>query len=1554
MPTHRTVLVIAADSTDAHYGKHLQQDRNWSYQILTAPPTPPLLSLTQQQRIDGILLELRSPADQANLLPHLQKQLGDRCPPIVVIGKGDVEMAVQALKQGAVDYLVQDRLTPEALQRAMGTAIANAELRQELERSQERFHISVETMLDCFGIFTALRDAAGEIVDFRVDYLNRAACEINQMPPEAQLGRGLCELLPGHRESGLFEEYCQVVETGQPLIKDSLTYADQFGEQRLVRAFDIRAARLNDGFVASWRDITDRKQLEVEIHQLNQELTNRVTELQTLLDILPVGIAIASDPNCLTMQSNAYIRHLLQVNPGDKISKSLPDDGQPPYRVFQDGQEIPADALPMQMSAREGIDVREVELDVRLPNGTERQLLSYATPLWDEQQQIRGAIGAFLDITDRNRAIAALKASQERYRDLAEAMPQIVWTADAQGSVTYWNRRWYEYTGLQVENSLGLAGVDQVHPEDRDRTLTLWNQAIAQETELEIEYRIRGWDGTYRWFISRAIPTRDRQGQVTGWIGTITDIDHQKHLEERFQLVLQAVNGLVFDWNLQTNEVYRSEQLYELIGIHPNEAPASATWWHERIHPDDAARLRPQMQELFAGTGELCESEYRIRHADGHWVHVWDRSYLVRDRQGQVIRIVGSTVDISDRKRAAATLRDAHIQLEAALAAGSIYTWRWNILENRVTTNRSFAHLFGVDPDGAVAGLPIEQFLNGIHPGDRTTVIAAIKRAIATGEPYIAEFRIQTQNDEDRWVIARGQVEYDANGIATAFPGALADITERKQAELERQRSDAMLQAFMEAAPVTLALFDRDLRFLYANEALARINNLPLQEHLGRTLWDVVPDLAAQFAPLLQGLMDTQEPVLNVEFSGEVRPGVFRSTIANHYPVCLSNGEVIGVGVAVMDVTALALAQRELRDSEERFRTLADNISQFAWMADETGWIFWYNQRWLDYTGTTLDEMQGWGWQQVHHPDYVAQVVREFRRCIETGNTWEDTFPLRGKDGQYRWFLSRAIPVRDAEGQVQRWFGTNTDITDRKQAEEALRQSEERYRCLAESIPQLVWTAASDGTLLDVNQRWTEFTGLTLSQAKTTPWDQVVHPDDVPALLQQWTQAVNQGIPYQAEGRMRQANGEYRWHLHQAVPQRDGQGQGIKWFGTATDIEAQKQLELERNRLLQRERSTREEAERANRIKDEFLAVLSHELRSPLNPILGWTKLLQIRQFDADQTAQALTTIERNARLQAQLIDDLLDIAKILRGKLSLNLDQVNLDYVIEAAIETVKTAAIAKSITLHPVLLPLGPVSGDAARLQQVVWNLLSNAIKFTPPGGHVHIGLEPVGNQAQITVSDTGKGINPAFLPHIFESFRQEDASTTRQYGGLGLGLAIVRQLVEAHGGTITATSPGEGQGATFTIQLPLLHREPPRPPKAPPLQADLNLSGIHILAVDDDPDARELLAVLLTQYGATVHTVASAADVLDALGSFQPDVLVSDIGMPGTDGYTLLHQIRTQDWIGKPIPAIALTAYARDEDHQRALRSGFQQHLSKPLDPEQLIQAIIALVRPVPSKG
>ncbi|MBW4604915.1 MAG: response regulator [Calothrix sp. FI2-JRJ7] len=376
-------------------------------------------------------------------------------------------------------------------------------------------------------------------------------------------------------------------------------------------------------------------------------------------------------------------------------------------------------------------------------------------------------------------------------------------------------------------------------------------------------------------------------------------------------------------------------------------------------------------------------------------------------------------------------------------------------------------------------------------------------------------------------------------------------------------------------------------------------------------------------------------------------------------------------------------------------------------------------------------------------------------------------------------------------------------------------------------------------------------------------------------------------------------------------------------------------------------------AETANRIKDEFLAVLSHELRSPLNPILGWSNLLRKGKLDAEKTAYGLETIERNAKLQVQLIEDLLDVSRILRGKLSLNVVPQNLASIITAAMETVQLAAEAKSIQVEKIFdSDVLQILGDSTRLQQIVWNLISNAVKFTPSGGNVKIQLSKVDKEAQIQVSDNGKGISSDFLPYVFEYFRQADSTTTRTFGGLGLGLAIVHHLVELHGGTVKVESPGVGQGATFTVKLPLLKSGNSgnvelESSLLSTMHPSLCLAGVRILLVDDETDTRDLIAFILKQSGAVVTSVENAVQAIQAFEQSKFDMLLSDIGMPQMDGYALIRHIRAIRYGQNAlIVAVALTAYAGEMNQQQALAAGFQRHVTKPVDPEHLVNVIVDL--------
>ncbi|MEG4343701.1 response regulator [Microcoleus sp. A003_D6] len=513
-----------------------------------------------------------------------------------------------------------------------------------------------------------------------------------------------------------------------------------------------------------------------------------------------------------------------------------------------------------------------------------------------------------------------------------------------------------------------------------------------------------------------------------------------------------------------------------------------------------------------------------------------------------------------------------------------------------------------------------------------------------------------------------------------------------------------------------------------------------------------------------------------------------------------------------------------------------------------------------------------------------------------------------------------------------------------------LSKSEERFRTLCACSPLGIYLADVEGRCTYMNPRCQAISGLILESSLASAWQGVVHPDDRDRVVANLSAWIKQGQEYSSEFRLVFSE-TVRWIHVQSSPMFSDLGKLIGHVGTVRDVTDRKQAEEERGRLI-REQVARQEAERANQMKDEFLAILSHELRTPLNAILGWSRLLRAKTFDQQTINKALETIERNAKSQSQLIEDILDVSRILRGKLNLNKHRLQLEYIIEMAIDSLRPLAEEKSIVLELTCSPnVGEVIGDFDRLQQIVWNLLSNAIKFTPQEGKVEVRLELAGDEAQIQIIDSGIGIEPDFLPYVFDRFRQADSSTTRSYGGLGLGLAIVRHLVELHGGKVTAVN-NPGEGAKFTVSLPFAERNgqgalDDRSIVNEATEELPTLANLQLLVVDDDDDTREFLVTLLEQEGAMVRSATSVAGALAALESYWPDVLLSDIGMPQADGYELIARVREMEVLrGGKMPAIALTAYASESERLQALEAGFQMHLSKPVEITQLIAGVANL--------
>jgi PAS domain S-box-containing protein len=526
---------------------------------------------------------------------------------------------------------------------------------------------------------------------------------------------------------------------------------------------------------------------------------------------------------------------------------------------------------------------------------------------------------------------------------------------------------------------------------------------------------------------------------------------------------------------------------------------------------------------------------------------------------------------------------------------------------------------------------------------------------------------------------------------------------------------------------------------------------------------------------------------------------------------------------------------------------------------------------------------------------------------------------------------------------------------ERKEWEQELFESRERLLMAVQASGMGTWTRDLDGTDRVLwSPELEQIFGLEPGEFPQTEeaFLNFVHPEDLDALQQAVAIAINNRTEYEIDFRYSTRDGKPGWMIGKGRAFYDAEGKPYRLAGLGWDVTGRKRAEEERERLIESERAARTEAEEANRIKDEFLATLSHELRTPLTAMLGWLSMLRAERLDEETAAHALETVERNARAQAQLIEDLVDVSRIAGGKLKLEVRAIDLAPVIAAAIDIVRPAADAKGVHIQfSSEARVGAVSGDPARLQQVIWNLLSNAVKFTSRDGHVYVSFGQSDSSAELVVRDTGIGIHPDFLPRVFERFRQAEGPVTRTHRGLGLGLAIVRHLIELHGGTVTAESQGEGFGATFTIRMPLAAIQTDdramsgsdQPAGEKTSTTRQPLEGLRVLVVEDEPDARELLSLTLECAGAQVEAVTSAQEALDNLRVFKPDVLLSDIGLPVESGYELIRKVRLLSSEASNIPAVALTAFATEKDRQLAISAGFQMHLSKPVDPDVLVAAI-----------
>jgi PAS domain S-box-containing protein len=766
------------------------------------------------------------------------------------------------------------------------------------------------------------------------------------------------------------------------------------------------------------------------------------------------------------------------------------------------------------------------------------------------------------------------------------------------------------------------------------------------------------------------------------------------------------------------------------------------------------------------------------------------------------------------------------------------------------------------------------------------------------------------------------------------------------------------LSAIIESADDAIITKTLDGTITSWNNGAERIFGYTADEVIGRPVTILIPEDHLDEEPAIIARLRAGERIEHYETVRVRKDGTLLDISLTVSPIKGPDGHVVGASKVARDISERKQAEQMLRSREEELTDFIENSAVGLHWVGPDGIILWANKAELELLGYTRDEYIGHHIAEFHADSGVIQDILGRLTRDETLHSYEAR--LRCKDGSLRHVLISSN-VRRQSGEFVHTRCFTRDITERRLTEEALRQSEERFAKAFKASPfALTITSLKTSQLLEINETFTRLSGYTREEAvgrTTLELGLWARPSD---RVEEIAMISERGQVRDIEYRFRMKDGTERVGLLSA--ERIEIGGETCALTVIQDITEQKLAEAERNQMLEREQTLRAKAEEASRLKDEFLATVSHELRTPLTSILGWAHLLRTGPFTAGEAANALEIIERNARAQSQLIDDLLDVSRIITGKLRVDLRHVDPISFVEAAIEAVRPAAEAKGIRVQKIMdTGVSSVSGDPGRLQQVIWNLLSNAIKFTARGGNVQVRLERVNSHIEIAVSDTGAGITPEFLPHVFDRFRQADQRTTRKYGGMGLGLSIVRHLVELHGGTVRAESTGEGQGAVFTVLLPVApvyqaaiqggRVHPAARDTLPSFECVDRLDRVRVLVVDDEPDTRELLKVGLGQCGAEVTAAGSAAEALEAITAEVPDLLISDIGMPDEDGYELIRKVRTLPAErGGRVPAIALTAYARTEDRLQALRAGYHMHVPKPVELAELVAVAASLLQRV----
>ncbi len=1229
---------------------------------------------------------------------------------------------------------------------------------------------------------------------------------------------------------------------------------------------------------------------------------------------------------------------------------------------------------------------REVTFEsaVAYQDGSLRYIHAVYVPQFAEQGEVKGFVALVNDITERKRAEEALSTANKRITNILESITDAFVAFDHEWRYTYVNEEAARVLQKPREEVVGKQLWTELFPETVDNIFYReFHRAVAEQVPIEFEdfsQALNIWVEVHLYPIPEGLAVYFR------------DISTRKRAEENQQKLVSIIENsseFIGMATLEGQPLYVNDAGQKLVGLESLEE-VRQTAILDYFMPEDKAYVQEHILPAIMTQGSW-EGEFRFRHfKTGQPIPVYYNLFTTKDRKtGQPSGIASVTSDITERKQAEAALRESEARFRQLFESNLIGVAFWNVDGFITDANDAYLTLAGYTRE-EFAELGRINWRNLTPPEYKHLDERAIEETMATGVSSIFEKEYVRRDGTRVPVILGIALLSDSQHDGVAF---VLEITERKQMEEALRESNRRVTNILESITDAFVALDREWRITYVNQETARLNGQKPEDIIGKTHWEQWPWSVGTLVEREYRRAIAERVAVHFEVLYEPL-NLWLDVHA--YP------SQDGLNIYFRDITEQKQIEQSLQVNRERLDLVLQATELGLWYCDLPFDKLVWNDKCKEHFGLTPDtEVTIDLFYAQLHPDDRERTRAAIDESIELRRGYDIDYRTVAPDGQVRWIRAIGRGFYDASGNPIRFDGITVDVTERKREEEERSRAEARERHyrnrlqrLAEAFLAINSTLSLDETLqliteqareiieahqsvtsMSVDDNWAQAINAVSLSDKYAQWQEYDEKTDGSGIYtlvcrmqrpMRMTQAELEAHPaWRGFGKEAGNHPPMRGWLAVPLTSREGKNIGLiqlsdKYEGEFTQEDEAILVQLaqmasaaiENARLYQ-------ESQQANRLKDEFLATLSHELRSPLNAMLGWLSLLRTRKFDQATTTRALETIERNARAQAQLVEDILDVSRIIRGQLRLNVRPVQLVSVIESAIDTVRPAADAKNIRLQPVFDPAaGPVSGDSDRLQQIVWNLLTNAVKFTPKGGRVQIRLERINSHVEITVTDTGQGIDPKFLPYVFERFRQADSSITRSYGGLGLGLAIVRHLVELHGGTIHAESQGEGQGATFTVKLPLMAVSPkaneqervhPTVGGRVSFENSPNLDGLRILVVDDEADVRELLIQILVECGVEVVAVATADEAITVLmeQASRLDVLVSDIGMPNEDGYTLVRRVRSlPPESGGRIPAVALTAYARTEDRRAALLAGFHSHIAKPVELAELIAVIANL--------